>query len=203
MLNTCFREFFATYIEKSIPDFLEDLGKHNTTNSVAEILDTAVEDFENAKRRFTGWSDATEGKEMSIHIPGIRGNPGKRVLPGRILVPRYAGRPSSTATTRFLTSNSVHIRDLFQKIIVPIIGMIQQQIKAFNEKYHATPERRIKVCLRPLYKVHSSKLSQRIVFVGGLSSSQYVWDTLNEVFCTGDSPLMGYPITIMTPYENS
>ena len=85
------------YTEKSMSDFLEDLGKRNTANCVAEILDTAVEDFENAKRRFGGFFDATRDKEMSIHIPRIRENPGKRILPGRVLVPRYACELSSTA----------------------------------------------------------------------------------------------------------
>ncbi len=76
--------------------FLEDLGKQNTTESVDEILDAAVEDFENTKRRFSDFSDATEDKEMSVHIPGIRGNIMKKILPGRVLVPRYACGPPST-----------------------------------------------------------------------------------------------------------
>ena len=40
-----------------------------SNNISAGILDTAVEDFENAKRRFNGFLDATGDKEMSIHIP--------------------------------------------------------------------------------------------------------------------------------------
>ncbi len=64
---------------------LEDLGKRNTAKCVSEILDTAVEDFEIAKRSF---SDAARSKDVSIHIPGIKENPGKGTLDGRILVPR-------------------------------------------------------------------------------------------------------------------
>ena len=44
-----------------------------------------------------------------------------------------------------LTRNSDHIKELFQKIIDPIIAMIEQQIKTFNEKYYTTIGRRVKV----------------------------------------------------------
>ena len=79
------------YTKESMSDLLEDLGKNTVTKAraIAEILDIAVTDFENAKRRFDGFSDATKSSDMSIRIPGIRENTAKRIYPGRILVSLY------------------------------------------------------------------------------------------------------------------
>ncbi len=128
-----------------MPDFLRDLGKNNTVKCVEDILDIAVEDFEDAKTRFNSLSNTTREDHMSIHIPGIRENPVQKILPGRILVPRYACKLSLTAMSRLLTRESEHIRCLFKKIIDPIVRMIEQQIRSFNEKYDSTNGRRLKV----------------------------------------------------------
>ena len=88
LLNTYFRDFFTAYTEDFMSSFMEDLGKRNTTECVAEVLDIAVADFENAKRKFDGFSDTVHAKDMSIHIGGIRGRPAKGILTGRVLVPR-------------------------------------------------------------------------------------------------------------------
>ena len=90
------------YTENLMSDFLEDLGKRNNADCISEILDTAVGDFEKAKRYFgSGFSGATKDKDMSIHISGIKENPSKKILSGRILVPRCEWLPSPTSLSRY------------------------------------------------------------------------------------------------------
>ena len=70
--------------------FQEDLRKDKTAKSVAEILDTAVEGFELAKRNFKCAPDSTLCEDMSIEMRGILGGQAKGILPDRIIVPGYA-----------------------------------------------------------------------------------------------------------------
>lgn len=86
-----------------MPDFLRDLGKNNTVKCVEDILNIAVQEFEDVKKRFDSLSDTTREDYMSIHIPGIRENLVQNILPGRILVPRYVCKLSLTTMSRLLT----------------------------------------------------------------------------------------------------
>ena len=77
------------------------------------------------------------------------------------------------------------IIEIFEKVVVEIVAMAEQQIKDFNKKNLST-HRKI----------------QSIIFVGGLSGSQYVVDRLQSEF-SGPNSLIGYEAKVLRPNKDA
>ena len=80
--------------------------------------------------------------------------------------------------------------------------MAEQQIKAFNKQNEPSTSKKVDVRKKVTRRGQDLTSFQCIIFVGGLSGSQYVFDRLRQTFF-GDGSLVGYPVEVVRPAKDS
>ena len=157
--------------------------------------------FEDKKKQFGSSLEKAADKPMRIRVPGL---PKKlrssqySLASDYLEIPRYPiSLPQDTEIVG-LSPVRDKISELFEKIVAEIIKILKQQIMAFNKKYPLKIEVRLRLTLKGY--AHTDCL-QCIMFVGGLSGNQYVFDRLKDTFVRKDAEV-GYAISVLRPYQD-
>ena len=130
LLNEEYHDLLTWFLKEDFPSTLA-ATRVDEAGQIEQILDAAVESFESQKRSF----GSNDEREFRINvIPGLRQrfkNSRRLLGPGGKNVPRLTTSPM---TTPLLILNREHIVEIFEKIVVEIIGMVKQQVEDFNYK---------------------------------------------------------------------
>ncbi|KAL8787651.1 MAG: hypothetical protein Q9213_002082 [Squamulea squamosa] len=124
-LNQNFQDLLANQWRYTINNFLMGKGRDpDNVTHVRKLLDECVNEFENEKKRFDGFSAVPEERQMVIPIRGILDPP---LEPG----------------SKSIVLPHTKCEAMFACIIDPILTAIEQQISSFNTKHSPLIIRRI------------------------------------------------------------
>ncbi|CAF9936148.1 MAG: hypothetical protein HETSPECPRED_010032 [Heterodermia speciosa] len=172
ILNNKFLERFRSFMElNNISSIPRGQRREATATSRPAIESEAMKEFEKKKRSFGDDQDKKLSRPMFIRIPGLEDRYDRLQRPlgfGGIDIPRTI------------------IMGLFDDILYEILGMLKEQVFAFNETVGNSSESRL----------------QRIMLVGGFSENEYVYESITNA-CSGLGSFAGYDIQVTRPNEPS
>ncbi|KAG7007535.1 hypothetical protein G7Y79_00009g026440 [Physcia stellaris] len=171
ILNQRFLKLFHDCLERDeVSMILRGQRKRAAVENESLIDFMALKSFEDQKKYFGDrLDDSLDDEPMCISLEGLEGTfESSRTTLG----------PSGKKIPR------AKIVTLFDGIIDEILGMVKQQIKAFNRKYGNSSKTRLK----------------RIMLVGGFAENTYLYQRIVNA-CSGSLAIAGYDISVTRPAQ--